>query len=192
MSQNYDDIWVAPMKWLQISPEQISHIGEPRLQFVTQRIIELAKSELSGQRMMELRMLASKATNDNNKHIISAIVTFVGAWTYGSGIKIFAASLGQFAIPAIAIGGLLASFGVHVLATMSLTNYLRSIYAKKTISKLWNQKELDRANKDARFSEFFNIYWDSKLQLLREIEEVGDGKELPINAFFGILLSIIE
>jgi hypothetical protein len=192
MSQNYDDIWAAPMKWLQINPEQIAHIGEPRLQFVTQRIIDLARSEVSSQRMMELQMLASKATNDNNKRIISVIVTLVGAWTYGSGIKIFAASLGQFAIPAIAIGGLLASFGVHVLATMSLTNYLRSIYAKKTLSKLWNQKELDRENKGVRFSDFLNTYWDSKLQLLREIEEVGDGKELPVNAIGGILLSIIE
>jgi hypothetical protein len=192
MSQNLNDIWNLPQLWMQIPSNKIQQIGEPRLQWVKDRVKEFAKAEISAQRMRELELLASRANNDINKNIITTIVTVVGALTYGSGIKIFAAGLGQFATPAIVIGGLLASFGVHALATISLTNYFRSLHAKRNISKLYRQKEQDRENQGSQFSELFEIYWNSQIGLVHGIEETSDTHEFPINAAIGLLLSVIE
>lgn len=189
---NQNQIWSFPQRWLKIPSEKVLQIGDPRIQYMKDRIDDFSKAEIAAQRMNEIGSIANKISNDTNKILLTIIVTAVGAVTYGSGIKIFAASLGQFTTPATVIGGLLASYGVHALATISLTNYFSSCYSKRANLKLLCLKEQEQENLATQFSELLNVYWDSKIRLISTIEGDYTANEFPLNAFMGLLLSVIE
>ena len=165
MTRQYD-IWHYPQKWMQIPSNKIQNIGEPRLQEIKERIKEYAKAETAYQRLRETEQVARKATHDANKQIFTIIVVIGGALTYGSVMMIFAANLGQLAVPAALVGGALASYGVDALAKNSLTNYFRAQILKKVIFKLIRLKGQEQAAQGQQFSELSSLFWDAKRALV--------------------------
>ena len=192
MTQDIENTWHFVQKWLQIDAKRLRDLDEPRLQQMRDRIREYATAETAYQRMIEIQRVADKTVHEANRQLTTIIITIAGALTYGSAMKIFAANLGQFAIPAALVGGALASFWVDALAKNSLTNYLCSQGAKRAFSKLDRLRANEMHGKGQGFSELSSLFWNARAGLIEELEGISNGSEFPVNTGIGLGLSVIE